>query len=117
MKDTETNQGRSGRCALRRTTIAHDQRRDKSADVWRSVLAARAHDPRFDGIFFIGIITTRIRCRLELAPWRAPVDAVSRLAFAAALRIGAGALNGRSGGESSTSASGICGVRSSAKSA
>src|SRR5438045_3076322 len=24
--------------------------------------AARTHDPRFDGIFFIGIITTRIYC-------------------------------------------------------
>jgi AraC family transcriptional regulator of adaptative response / DNA-3-methyladenine glycosylase II len=92
--------------------------------------AARAHDPRFDGVFFIGVITTGIycrpicparvsvsshrrffvsaaaaeragyrpclRCRPELAPGRAPVDAVSRLAFAAALRIGAGALNGRS---------------------
>jgi AraC family transcriptional regulator of adaptative response / DNA-3-methyladenine glycosylase II len=92
--------------------------------------AARTHDPRFDGIFFIGIITTRIycrpicparvsvsshrrffvsaaaaeragyrpclRCRPELAPGRAPVDAISRLAFAAATRIGAGALNGRS---------------------
>lgn len=92
--------------------------------------AARTHDPRFDGIFFIGITTTRIycrpicparvsiashrrffvsaaaaeregyrpclRCRPELAPGRAPVDAVSRLAFAAAHRIGAGALNGRS---------------------
>jgi AraC family transcriptional regulator of adaptative response / DNA-3-methyladenine glycosylase II len=34
-----------------------------------------------------------LRCRPELAPGRAPVDAVSRLAFAAALRIGAGALN------------------------
>jgi AraC family transcriptional regulator of adaptative response / DNA-3-methyladenine glycosylase II len=92
--------------------------------------AARAHDPRFDGVFFIGVITTRIycrpicparvvvsshrrffisaaaaeragyrpclRCRPELAPGRAPVDAVSRLAFTAALRIGSGALNGRS---------------------
>jgi AraC family transcriptional regulator of adaptative response / DNA-3-methyladenine glycosylase II len=89
--------------------------------------AARARDPRFDGVFFIGVTTTRIycrpicparvtisnrrrffvsaaaaeragyrpclRCRPELAPGRAPVDAVSRLAFAAALRIGAGALN------------------------
>src|SRR5215468_2460105 len=34
-----------------------------------------------------------LRCRPELAPGRAPVDAVSRLAFAATLRIGAGALN------------------------
>jgi AraC family transcriptional regulator of adaptative response / DNA-3-methyladenine glycosylase II len=92
--------------------------------------AARARDPRFDGVFFIGVTTTRIycrpicparvtisdrrrffvsaaaaeragfrpclRCRPELAPGRAPVDAVSRLAFAAALRIGAGALNGGS---------------------
>src|SRR6202049_3778259 len=93
--------------------------------------AARARDPRFDGVFFIGVTTTGIycrpicpgrfvrptnrrffvsaaaaersgyrpclRCRPELAPGRAPVDAVSRLAFAAALRIGAGALNDRSG--------------------
>lgn len=92
--------------------------------------AARAHDPRFDGVFFIGVVSTGIycrpicpsrvaiashrrffvsaaaaeragfrpclRCRPELAPGRAPVDAVPRLAFAAALRIGAGALNGRS---------------------
>src|SRR5258707_11942878 len=92
--------------------------------------AARARDPRFDGVFFIGVTTTGIycrpicpgrfvrpnrrrffvsaaaaersgyrpclRCRPELAPGRAPVDAVSRLAFAATVRIGAGALNGRS---------------------
>jgi AraC family transcriptional regulator of adaptative response / DNA-3-methyladenine glycosylase II len=25
--------------------------------------AARTHDPRFDGVFFIGIITTGIYCR------------------------------------------------------
>src|SRR5204863_5710239 len=37
-----------------------------------------------------------LRCRPELAPGRAPVDAVSRLAFAAAMRIADGALNGRS---------------------
>jgi AraC family transcriptional regulator, regulatory protein of adaptative response / DNA-3-methyladenine glycosylase II len=89
--------------------------------------AAHARDPRFDGVFFIGVTTTGIycrpicparvvistrrrffvsaaaaeragfrpclRCRPELAPGRAPVDAVSRLAFAAATRIGAGALN------------------------
>jgi AraC family transcriptional regulator, regulatory protein of adaptative response / DNA-3-methyladenine glycosylase II len=89
--------------------------------------AARARDPRFDGVFFIGVTTTGIycrpicparlvrptrrrffvsaaaaersgyrpclRCRPELAPGRAPADAVSRLAFAAALRIAAGALN------------------------
>jgi AraC family transcriptional regulator of adaptative response / DNA-3-methyladenine glycosylase II len=92
--------------------------------------AAGSHDPRFDGVFFIGVTTTGIycrpicparvsvsshrrffvsaaaaersgyrpclRCRPELAPGRAPVDAVSRLAFAATVRIGAGALNGRS---------------------
>src|SRR5258708_37343072 len=89
--------------------------------------AAKAHDPRFDGIFFIGVIPTGIycrpicparvsvashrrffvsaaaaersgyrpclRCRPELAPGRAPVDAVSRPPFAPALRIAAGALN------------------------
>lgn len=37
-----------------------------------------------------------LRCRPELAPGRAPVDAVSQLARGAAERIGAGALNGRS---------------------
>ncbi len=92
--------------------------------------AAETRDPRFDGVFFIGIVSTRIycrpicparvsiasnrrffvsaaaaeragfrpclRCRPELAPGRAPVDAVARLAFAAATRIAAGALNGRS---------------------
>ncbi|MEO8505750.1 MAG: AlkA N-terminal domain-containing protein, partial [Acidobacteriota bacterium] len=92
--------------------------------------AAQSHDPRFDGVFFIGIATTRIycrpicparisksshrrffasaaaaerfgyrpclRCRPELAPGKASVDAVSHLAVAAALRIAAGALNGRS---------------------
>jgi AraC family transcriptional regulator, regulatory protein of adaptative response / DNA-3-methyladenine glycosylase II len=36
-----------------------------------------------------------LRCRPELAPGRARVDAVPRLAEAAALRIAAGALNGR----------------------
>jgi AraC family transcriptional regulator of adaptative response / DNA-3-methyladenine glycosylase II len=95
--------------------------------------ATQARDPRFDGVFFIGITSTGIycrpicparvtifshrrffvsapaaeragyrpclRCRPELAPGRAPVDAVSRLAFAAALRIGAGALNGGSVGD------------------
>jgi AraC family transcriptional regulator of adaptative response / DNA-3-methyladenine glycosylase II len=37
-----------------------------------------------------------LRCRPELAPGHALVDAVSRLARVAAYRIGAGALNGRS---------------------
>lgn len=92
--------------------------------------AVDARDARFDGIFFVGITTTRVycrpvcasrlaqnnhrrffpsaaaaeragfrpclRCRPELAPGHAPVDAVSRLAHAAAHRIGAGALNGHS---------------------
>jgi AraC family transcriptional regulator, regulatory protein of adaptative response / DNA-3-methyladenine glycosylase II len=39
-----------------------------------------------------------LRCRPELAPGRAPVDAVSRLAAAAAHRIEGGALNGSSVG-------------------
>src|SRR6266571_8228426 len=99
-------------------------------------LAVDARDPRFDGVFFVGITTTRVycrpvcpsrlaydrhrrffdsaaaaeragfrpclRCRPELAPGRAGragravLDAVSRLARAAAQRIAAGALNGHS---------------------
>ena len=92
--------------------------------------ALDARDPRFDGIFFVGITSTRVycrptcparvaytdrrrffesaasaeragfrpclRCRPELAPGRAPMDAVPRLARVAADRIGAGALNGHS---------------------
>jgi AraC family transcriptional regulator of adaptative response / DNA-3-methyladenine glycosylase II len=88
-----------------------------------------ARDARFDGLFFVGIATTRIycrpvcpsrmaysthrrffttaaaaesagfrpcmRCRPELAPGRAEMDAVPRLARVAAHRIEAGALNGR----------------------
>jgi AraC family transcriptional regulator of adaptative response / DNA-3-methyladenine glycosylase II len=98
------------------------------ADVCARALDAR--DPRFDGLFFVGITTTWIycrpicparvsypdrrrffasaaaaeragfrpclRCRPELAPGRAIVDAVPRLASAATNRIGAGALNGHS---------------------
>ena len=98
------------------------------ADVYARALDAR--DPRFDGVFFVGIITTRIycrpvcparvsyhdhrrffpsaaaaeregfrpcmRCRPELAPGLALVDAVSRLARDAVNRIAAGALNGHS---------------------
>ncbi|MDQ2670078.1 MAG: helix-turn-helix domain-containing protein [Gemmatimonadota bacterium] len=90
--------------------------------------ALESRDPRFDGVFFVGISTTMIycrpicpsrlsrpdrrsyfataaaaerhgyrpclRCRPELAPGRAAVDAVSRIARAAAARIAAGALNG-----------------------
>ncbi len=92
--------------------------------------ALAARDPRFDGLFFVGITTTGIycrpvcparvthverrrffesaaaaeragfrpcmRCRPELAPGRAVIDSVSRLARNAAERIAAGALNGRS---------------------
>jgi AraC family transcriptional regulator, regulatory protein of adaptative response / DNA-3-methyladenine glycosylase II len=92
--------------------------------------AVDARDPRFDGLFFVGVTSTGIycrpicparvshperrrffasaaaaeragfrpclRCRPELAPGRAPVDAVSRLAREAGCRIAAGALNGRS---------------------
>jgi AraC family transcriptional regulator of adaptative response / DNA-3-methyladenine glycosylase II len=98
------------------------------ADICERALNAR--DPRFDGVFFVGITTTGIycrpvcparvshterrrfydsaagaeragfrpclRCRPELAPGRALVDAISRLAWGAELRIAAGALNGRS---------------------
>jgi len=98
------------------------------ADVYARALDAR--DARFDGVFFVGIITTRIycrpvcparvsyqnhrrffpsaaaaeregfrpcmRCRPELAPGLALVDAVSRLAHDAVNRIAAGALNGHS---------------------
>ena len=91
--------------------------------------ALDARDARFDGVFFVGITTTRVycrpvcparvayndhrrffgsaaaaeragfrpcmRCRPELAPGLALMDAVPRLARTAALRIAAGALNGR----------------------
>ncbi len=96
------------------------------ADICQRALSAR--DARFDGIFFVGITTTKVycrpvcpsrgavpahrrffesaasaehagfrpclRCRPELAPGRALIDALPRLAQAAAHRIGAGALNG-----------------------
>ncbi len=92
--------------------------------------ALDARDARFDGLFFVGIVTTGIycrptcpsrradpdhrrffnsaaaaehagfrpclRCRPELAPGKTLIDAVSRLAYTAANRIAAGALNGRS---------------------
>jgi AraC family transcriptional regulator, regulatory protein of adaptative response / DNA-3-methyladenine glycosylase II len=91
--------------------------------------AVTSRDPRFDGVFFVGISTTGIycrpvcparvahperrrffdsaaaaerdgfrpclRCRPELAPGCAVCDAVPRVARAAAMRIAAGALNGR----------------------
>jgi AraC family transcriptional regulator of adaptative response / DNA-3-methyladenine glycosylase II len=99
------------------------------ADLCYRALVAR--DPRFDGVFFVGVTTTRIycrpvctartpgfdrcrffpsaaaaererfrpclRCRPELAPGHAPVDATGRLARAAAARIAAGALNDGAG--------------------
>jgi AraC family transcriptional regulator of adaptative response / DNA-3-methyladenine glycosylase II len=86
-----------------------------------------ARDARFDGVFFVGVTSTRIycrpicpartprrdrcrffanaaaaeaegfrpclRCRPELAPGSAPVDAVARVAASAVARIEAGALN------------------------
>src|SRR6516225_6804544 len=89
--------------------------------------ALAARDARFDGVFFVGVTTTRIycrpvctartpgrercrffpsaaaaeragfrpclRCRPELAPGNAPVDALSRVARMAAARIEAGALD------------------------
>src|SRR6478752_836526 len=96
--------------------------------------ALAARDPRFDGVFFVAVTSTRIycrpicpartpgrdrcrfflsaaaaererfrpclRCRPELAPGDAPVDAVGRTARLAALRISAGAMNDRNGLES-----------------
>ncbi len=89
--------------------------------------ALTARDPRFDGVFFVGVTSTRIycrpvcrartpraancrfyanaaaaeragfrpclRCRPELAPGNAPVDATAVLAERAARAIAAGALN------------------------
>ena len=95
------------------------------SDTCYRALAAR--DVRFDGLFFVGVTTTKIycrpicpartpgrdrcrffpnaalaehsgfrpclRCRPELAPGHAPMDAVGRTARLAAARIEAGALN------------------------
>jgi AraC family transcriptional regulator of adaptative response / DNA-3-methyladenine glycosylase II len=106
-------------------TVPHPPMLD--AESCAQALASR--DPRFDGVFFVGISSTMIycrpvcparvaypdrrrfypsaaaaehdgfrpclRCRPELAPGRALVDAVHRVARAAAMRIAAGALNGR----------------------
>lgn len=91
------------------------------------IRALDARDPRFDGVFFVGVASTGIycrpvcparpprrdrcrffanaaaaermgfrpclRCRPELAPGSAVVDATARVARAAALRIAEGALN------------------------
>lgn len=93
------------------------------------IRALNARDPRFDGVFFVGVASTGIycrpvcparaprrdrcrffanaaaaerqgfrpclRCRPELAPGHASVDAKERVANAAAARIAEGALNGR----------------------
>ena len=103
-------------------------RSSRDHDAWSRAVVSR--DPRFDGVFYVGISTTGIycrpicparvsyperrrffhsaaaaeqdgfrpcmRCRPELAPGRAVCDAVPRVARAAAMRIAAGALNGRS---------------------
>lgn len=95
-------------------------------DAARCYQALLTHDARFDGIFFVGVSTTRIycrtvctartprpdrctfypsaasaeragyrpclRCRPELAPGPAPLDARDRLAADAAARIEEGAL-------------------------
>jgi AraC family transcriptional regulator of adaptative response / DNA-3-methyladenine glycosylase II len=108
-------------------TIAID-RSPLDHDAWSRAVVSR--DPRFDGVFFVGISSTRIycrpvcparvsyperrrffasaaaaerdgfrpclRCRPELAPGLAVCDAVPRVARKAAVRIAAGALNGRS---------------------
>lgn len=110
------------------TQYRHPEAIALTADICTRALDAR--DARFDGLFFVGITSTRVycrpvcparvayashrrffdtaaaaefagfrpclRCRPELAPGRAMIDAVSRLATAAAHRIQAGALNGRS---------------------
>jgi AraC family transcriptional regulator of adaptative response / DNA-3-methyladenine glycosylase II len=107
------------------TAIAHSTL--PRPDICQRALGAR--DARFDGVFFVGITTTKVycrpvcparvsyperrrffesaasaeragfrpclRCRPELAPGRALIDAVPRLARVAAHRIAAGALNGR----------------------
>ncbi len=96
-------------------------------DIETCYRALAARDVRFDGLFFVGVTTTKIycrpicpartpgrdrcrffpnaalaehsgfrpclRCRPELAPGHAPVDAVGRTARQAAARIEAGALN------------------------
>jgi AraC family transcriptional regulator of adaptative response / DNA-3-methyladenine glycosylase II len=95
---------------------------------WHAAVDRR--DAKFDGVFFVGITSTRIycrpvcpsrranpqnrrffasahaaqgsgfraclRCRPDLAPGKAVVDAVSRLARTVARRISEGALNGHS---------------------
>ncbi|MDG3004931.1 DNA-3-methyladenine glycosylase 2 family protein [Paludisphaera mucosa] len=103
--------------------------------------ALTARDPRFDGLFFVGVTSTHIycrpicpartpgrdrcrffpgaaaaeragyrpclRCRPELAPGDAPVDAVGRTARLAAKRIGAGAMDDEGGLEALAGEMGI----------
>ena len=103
--------------------------------------ALTARDVRFDGLFFVGVTTTKIycrpicpartpgrdrcrffpnaalaehsgfrpclRCRPELAPGHAPMDAVGRTARLAAARIEAGALNDEGSLESLASELGL----------
>src|SRR5271157_3716614 len=117
----------------------HDVRKWRDSRLWSGYIALMkidtetcyralaARDARFDGLFFVGVTTTRIycrpictartprsdrcrffanaaaaehagfrpclRCRPELAPGHAPVDALGRTARQAAARIEAGALN------------------------
>jgi AraC family transcriptional regulator, regulatory protein of adaptative response / DNA-3-methyladenine glycosylase II len=109
-------------------TMTAAGRSSRDHDAWSRAVISR--DPRFDGVFYVGISTTGIycrpvcparvsyperrrffpsaaaaeqegyrpclRCRPELAPGMAVCDAVPRVARAAALRIAAGGLNGRS---------------------
>ena len=109
-------------------TMTAAGRSSRDHDAWSRAVVSR--DPRFDGVFYVGISTTGIycrpvcparvsyperrrffpsaaaaeqegyrpclRCRPELAPGLAVCDAVPRVARAAAMRIAAGALNGRS---------------------
>lgn len=106
-----------------------DYNRGMNLDIDSCYRALLAHDPRFDGAFFVGVSSTKIycrtvctakaprrenctfyisaaaaeqagfrpclRCRPELAPGNARIDAVSRLAAAAASRIEDGALTER----------------------
>jgi AraC family transcriptional regulator of adaptative response / DNA-3-methyladenine glycosylase II len=107
---------------LQRSTVPPPNR----STVFHRALEAR--DPKFDGVFFVGVTSTGIycrpicparmtlrknrrffssaaaaeragfrpclRCRPELAPGLAQIDAVPRLVRTAASRIAAGALNG-----------------------
>ena len=117
--------------AMTTTMDLGDARDSQDNDVRYQAMLAR--DPRFDGVFFVGVTTTGVycrpvcpartpgrdrcrffraaaeaeragfracfRCRPELAPGAAPVDAVSRLVSAALARIDAGYLNDHSAAE------------------